>query len=79
MFSALLLILTCVRLGYTLHLPRGDTLNGGVDFYGESRSISSAIAVTAASLRSHRRGVARVLSPNLGLDPSCVSPPFLDP
>ncbi|KAI0751917.1 hypothetical protein C8Q80DRAFT_1098279 [Daedaleopsis nitida] len=32
-FSALLFILTCVRLGYTLHLPRGDPLNGGVNFY----------------------------------------------
>ncbi|KAI0701528.1 hypothetical protein C8T65DRAFT_656185 [Cerioporus squamosus] len=32
-FAALLFILTCVRLNYTLHLPAGDTLNHGVDFY----------------------------------------------
>ncbi|TBU25888.1 hypothetical protein BD311DRAFT_668722 [Dichomitus squalens] len=32
-FSALLLILTCVRLNYTLHLPKGDPLNNGRDFY----------------------------------------------
>ena len=33
-FSGLLFILTAVRLNYTLHLPRGDPLNGGRDFYG---------------------------------------------
>ncbi|RDX48450.1 hypothetical protein OH76DRAFT_1404711 [Lentinus brumalis] len=32
-FATLLFILTCVRLNYTLHLPSGDTLNKGVDFY----------------------------------------------
>ncbi|KAM5542531.1 hypothetical protein V8D89_003990, partial [Ganoderma adspersum] len=32
-FSALLFILAAVRLNYTLHLPRGDPLNGGRDFY----------------------------------------------
>ncbi|KAI0686230.1 hypothetical protein C8Q76DRAFT_762105 [Earliella scabrosa] len=32
-FSALLFILTCVRLNYTLHLPPGDPLNGGRHFY----------------------------------------------
>ncbi|KAI8984811.1 hypothetical protein BD414DRAFT_489299 [Trametes punicea] len=32
-FAGVLLILTSVRLNYTLHLPRGDPLNGGVDFF----------------------------------------------
>ncbi|KAI0365470.1 hypothetical protein BV20DRAFT_1028060 [Pilatotrama ljubarskyi] len=31
-FAAVLLILTSVRLNYTLHLPKGDPLNGGADF-----------------------------------------------
>ncbi|PCH41770.1 hypothetical protein WOLCODRAFT_101178 [Wolfiporia cocos MD-104 SS10] len=31
--SALLFVLTIVRLNYTLHLPKGDPLNGGTDFY----------------------------------------------
>ncbi|RPD54120.1 hypothetical protein L226DRAFT_540300 [Lentinus tigrinus ALCF2SS1-7] len=32
-FAALLFILTCVRLNYTLHIPNGDPLNGGRNFY----------------------------------------------
>ncbi|KZT13284.1 uncharacterized protein LAESUDRAFT_719641 [Laetiporus sulphureus 93-53] len=32
-FSIILLILTAVRLNYTLHLPKGDPLDGGTDFY----------------------------------------------
>ncbi|KAI0922256.1 hypothetical protein AcW2_006999 [Taiwanofungus camphoratus] len=32
-FSVLLLSLTSARLHYTTHLPKGDTLNAGVDFY----------------------------------------------
>ncbi|KAI0637492.1 hypothetical protein C8Q77DRAFT_369402 [Trametes polyzona] len=32
-FAALLLILTSVRLNYTLHLPKGDPLNGGTNFF----------------------------------------------
>ena len=34
MFAAIVLILTSVRLNYTLHLPKGDPLNNGVDFFG---------------------------------------------
>lgn len=33
LFSALLLCFTAARLNYTLHLPKGDPLNAGVDFY----------------------------------------------
>lgn len=33
-FAALLFIFTAVRLNYTLHLPKGDPLNGGSDFFG---------------------------------------------
>ncbi|KAJ8469384.1 hypothetical protein ONZ51_g9026 [Trametes cubensis] len=32
-FAAIVLILTSVRLNYTLHLPKGDPLNNGVDFF----------------------------------------------
>jgi hypothetical protein len=32
-FSFLLFCLCAARLNYTTHLPRGDTLNGGVNFY----------------------------------------------
>ncbi|KAJ3785655.1 hypothetical protein GGU10DRAFT_312511 [Lentinula aff. detonsa] len=32
-FSFILLALSCARINYTLHLPRGDPLNGGRDFY----------------------------------------------
>ncbi|EIW62346.1 uncharacterized protein TRAVEDRAFT_164255 [Trametes versicolor FP-101664 SS1] len=32
-FAALLFIFTAVRLNYTLHLPKGDPLNGGSDFF----------------------------------------------
>ncbi|KAI0640631.1 hypothetical protein C8Q79DRAFT_447658 [Trametes meyenii] len=32
-FAAILLILTSARLNYTLHLPKGDPLNGGTNFF----------------------------------------------
>ncbi|KAJ3853257.1 hypothetical protein EV368DRAFT_39298 [Lentinula lateritia] len=32
-FSFILLALSCARINYTLHIPRGDPLNGGRDFY----------------------------------------------
>ncbi|KAI0820690.1 hypothetical protein BC628DRAFT_1329754 [Trametes gibbosa] len=32
-FAAILLVLTSVRLNYTLHLPKGDPLNGGTNFF----------------------------------------------
>ncbi|KAJ4490728.1 hypothetical protein J3R30DRAFT_126076 [Lentinula aciculospora] len=32
-FSLILLALACARINYTLHIPRGDPLNGGRDFY----------------------------------------------
>ncbi|OBZ65452.1 hypothetical protein A0H81_14576 [Grifola frondosa] len=32
-FSVLLLCFSSVRLNYTTHLPKGDTLNAGIDFY----------------------------------------------
>lgn len=34
-FSIVLLGLSAARLHYTTHLPPGDTLNGGNNFYGE--------------------------------------------
>lgn len=33
-FSLILFGLSAARLHYTTHLPRGDPLNGGKDFYG---------------------------------------------
>ncbi|KAH8835637.1 hypothetical protein DL96DRAFT_1575010 [Flagelloscypha sp. PMI_526] len=33
LFQFFVFVFCCARLGYTLHLPRGDTLNGGRDFY----------------------------------------------
>jgi len=33
LFSFILFCLCCARLGYTTHLPRGDPLNSGRDFY----------------------------------------------
>ncbi|KAI0682074.1 hypothetical protein BC835DRAFT_1300635 [Cytidiella melzeri] len=33
LFSAVLLGLTAARIHYTLHIPLGDPLNGGADFY----------------------------------------------
>lgn len=35
LFSLILLSLTAARLNYTLHLPEGDPLNHGSDFYGQ--------------------------------------------
>lgn len=36
--------LSAARLSYTEHIPRGDTLNGGHDFSGESGSINIVLA-----------------------------------
>ncbi len=33
--SFLLLCFTAARLQYTTHLPKGDPLNRGIDFYGQ--------------------------------------------
>ncbi|KAJ3730533.1 hypothetical protein C8R42DRAFT_10086 [Lentinula raphanica] len=33
LFSVILLALSCARINYTLHLPPGDPLNGGRNFY----------------------------------------------
>ena len=48
-FSVLLFILTCVRLGYTTHLPPGDPLNSGHDFYGTSSIPFSRTRLTQAT------------------------------
>lgn len=34
--SFLVFCFTIARLSYTTHLPKGDTINGGIDFYGTS-------------------------------------------
>ena len=36
LFSVVLFGLTAARLHYTTHLPKGDPLNGGNNFYGQS-------------------------------------------
>ena len=35
LFAAVLLGLSGARIHYTLHIPPGDPLNGGNDFYGK--------------------------------------------
>ncbi|KAF5365138.1 hypothetical protein D9757_012617 [Collybiopsis confluens] len=43
LFSLILFAISCARINYTLHLPRGDPLNGGRDFYGTRCWIKMAI------------------------------------
>ncbi|KAI0338668.1 hypothetical protein BDW22DRAFT_1362759 [Trametopsis cervina] len=48
LFSAVLLGLTAARIHYTLHIPLGDPLNGGNDFYDPI--VAELIATSALTL-----------------------------